>query len=317
VIAGRIRRDARPGQHSGDILLAFPASSQDLQAAIPDLWGSVAVMDNVHEPPGGDRQDNWPTQELGPSAGQPGPGSGQPGPNWRGPWQPAGPPTPPTPPSQPRRHGHALRWGAGLALVALLFGGGFAAAELSSSAASVPSGPTGQAAQLSAVLSSASSPGSAATASTTAQRCLNRAEKARAAGHPFAALRILQLCGHPLRRLRLLGGIHGEFTFETKTGPRTLAYERGVIQSVSGSDVVVQAKDGTTWTWILQSDTVIRENHGKTSSSALSNGEYVFAGGPVVSGGYDARLIVIVANSGSTPSAGSTPAPSPSPASGT
>jgi hypothetical protein len=313
-------------------------------------------MDNVHEPPGGDPQDFWPTQEMGPSAGQPGPGSGQagqpgqswgqagrpghgwgqagqpgqswgqagqpnqPGPGGRGPWQPAGPPAPP---SQPRRHGHALRWGAGLALVALLAGGGFAAAQLSSNASAAPSGPTGQAAQLNAVLSSASSPSSAATGnsltnttSTTAQRCLNRAEKLRAAGHPFAALRVLRLCGHPLRRLRLLGGIHGEFTFETKTGPRTLAYERGVIQSVSGSDVVVQAKDGTTWTWVLQSNTVIRENHEKTTTSALSNGEQIFVGGPVVNSAYDARLIVIRANSGSTPSAGSTPTPSPSPASG-
>jgi hypothetical protein len=291
-------------------------------------------MDNVHEPPSGDSQDHWPTQEMGPSAGPPTPGSGQPGQSWgqpsgqpgqpgagwRGPWQPAGPPTPP---SQPRRHGHALRWGAGLALVALLAGGGFAAAQLSSSASSVPSGPTGQAAQLSAVLSSASSPSSAATADsltattpTTAQRCLSRAQKARAAGHPRAALRVLRLCGHPLRRLRLLGGMHGEFTFETKTGPRTLAYERGVIQTVSGNDVVVQAKDGTTWTWVLQSNTVIRQNHQKTTTSALSDGEHVFAGGPVVSGGYDARLIVIASSSSSSPGAGSTPTPSPSPASG-
>jgi hypothetical protein len=297
-------------------------------------------MDNVHQPPGGDPQDYWPTQEMGPSAGQPGPGSGQPGqpgrgwgqpsgqagqpgPGWRGPWQPAGPPTPP---SQSRRHGHALRWGAGLALVALLAGGGFAAAQLSSSASSVPSSPTGQAAQLNAVLSSASSPDSASTASsltattstssTSAQRCLRRAEKARAAGHPLKALRVLRLCGHPLRRLRLLGGMHGEFTFETKTGPRTLAYERGVIQSVSGSDVVVQAKDGTTWTWGLETNTVIRQDHKKTTTSALSDGEHVFAGGPVVSGDYDARLIVIVPDSASTPSGGSTPTPSPSPASG-
>jgi hypothetical protein len=204
-----------------------------------------------------------------------------------------------------------------------MFGGGFFAAELLSSASAVPSGPTGQAAQLSAVLSSASSPSSAATAGsltgttpTTAQRCLRRAEKARAAGHPLVALRVLRLCGHPVRRLRLLGGIHGEFTFETKTGPRTLAYERGVIQSVSGNNVVVQAKDGTTWTWVLQSNTVIRENREKTTTGALSNGEHVFAGGPVVSGGYDARLIVIVTDSGSSPSAGSTPTPSPSPASG-
>jgi hypothetical protein len=206
----------------------------------------------------------------------------------------------------------------------VLAGGGFAAAQLSSSASAAPSGPTGQAAQLNAVLSSASSPSSAATASsltattpTTAQRCLSRAQKARAAKHPRAALRVLRLCGHPLRRLRLLGGMHGEFTVETKTGPRTLAYERGVIQTVSGSDVVVRAKDGTTWTWVLQSNTVIRQNRQKATTGALSNGEQVFAGGPVVNGGYDARLIVIAAKSGSSsPSAGSTPTPSPSPASG-
>jgi hypothetical protein len=185
------------------------------------------------------------------------------------------------------------------------------------SASSLPSGPTGQAAQLNAVLSSASSPGSAATAdslttttSTTAHPCLTRAAKLKAAGHPIKALRVLQLCGHPVRRLRLLGGMHGEFTFETKTGPRTLAYERGVIQSISGSNVVVQAEDGTTWTWVLQSNTVIRKEREKTTTGALSNGEHVFAGGPVVSGGYDARLIVIVTNSGSTPT------PSASPASG-
>jgi hypothetical protein len=173
------------------------------------------------------------------------------------------------------------------------------------------------------VLSSASSPDSAATAatlttttSTTAHPCLIRAAKLKAAGHPIRALRVLELCGHPVRRLRLLGGMHGEFTFETKNGPRTLAFERGVIQSISGSNVVVQAKDGTTWTWVLQSNTVIRENREKTTTGALSNGETVFAGGPVVSGGYDARLIVIRTNSGSTPSAGSTPTPSPSPASG-
>jgi hypothetical protein len=47
VIAGRIGGDARPGQHSGHILPGFTGGSQDLQAAVPDRWGSVAVMGNV------------------------------------------------------------------------------------------------------------------------------------------------------------------------------------------------------------------------------------------------------------------------------
>jgi len=120
----------------------------------------------------------------------------------------------------------------------------------------------------------------------------------------------LRLCGHRLLRLRLLGGMHGEFTFETKTGPRTIAFERGVIESVNGSDIVVQAKDGTTWTWVLESNTVIRQGGQQATASTLSDGEQVFAGGPVISGGYDARLIVV------KPSGGSSPSPTPSPATG-
>ena len=62
---------------------------------------------------------------------------------------------------------------------------------------------------------------------------------------------------------------------------------------MSGSDVVIKAPDGTTWTWQIVSDTVVRKNGAKTTTSALSAGETVFAGGPVVSGAKDARLIVI------------------------
>ena len=198
----------------------------------------------------------------------------------------------------------------------LLAGGGAAAAQLTSSSAPAPAALTGQAAQLNTLLNSSSSSGSGAalsstaTSSTTTHPCLNRAKKLKAAGYPLAARAVLRLCGHALRRLRLLGGMHGEFTFETKTGPRTIAFERGVIESVSGSDVVVLAKDGTIWTWVLQSNTVIHRSGQQAGTSALSSGEHVFAGGPVVSGGYNARLIVIMPNSGSAaPSPGSTPTP--------
>jgi hypothetical protein len=207
--------------------------------------------------------------------------------------------------------------GGGLVLVLLLAGGGAAAAELTSSSSPAPTALTGQAAQLNTLLNSSSSSSSGATlsaaasSSATAKPCLSRAKKLKAAGYPGAARALLRYCGHRLRRLRLLGGMHGEFTFETKKGPRTIAFERGVIESVSGSNVVVQAKDGTTWTWVLESNTVIRQNGQKTTTSALSDGEHVFAGGPVISGGYDARLIVV-----KPASASSSPTPTPSPASG-
>ena len=96
-----------------------------------------------------------------------------------------------------------------------------------------------------------------------------------------------------LGRLRHLGGVDGTATFHNKTGFHTLSFERGIVQSVSGSDVVIKAADGTTWTWHVVSDTVVRKNGAKTTTSALSAGETVFAGGPVVSGARDARLIII------------------------
>jgi hypothetical protein len=214
----------------------------------------------------------------------------------------------------PRRRSRAVWWGSGLALVALL-GGGLAAAELSGNASA---GPTGQAAALNTMLNTASSPASAAAADAAGTpaanpavkaRCQKREARLKASGHPAAAQAVQRFCGHPVARVRALGGIHGQFTFETKSGARTIAYERGVVKSVSGNDVVVQAKDGTTWTWVLQSDSVIRQDRKKVTTSALSAGESVFAGGPVVSGGYDARLIVI------RPAGSAAPGPSSSPSS--
>ncbi len=179
---------------------------------------------------------------------------------------PAGPPSP----SASARKRRLLRWGAGITLAGFLAGGGIAWAATSGGGTPAASGPTGTAAVLNSALNTAST--SASTAGSTAP-----ARRARWA----------------LARLRLLGGIDGQFTFHSKTGFRTLAFERGTIQSVSGSDVVVKAADGTTWTWVIVSDTVVRKGGSKTTTSALSAGETVFAGGPVVSGTKDARLIVI------------------------
>jgi hypothetical protein len=109
-----------------------------------------------------------------------------------------------------------------------------------------------------------------------------------------------------LGRIRRLGGVEGTATFHNKKGFHTLSFERGSVQSVTGSDVVIKSPDGTTWTWKIVSDTVVRKNGAKTTASALSAGETVFAGGPVVSGARDARLIIIRAaqSAGAAPSAG-------------
>lgn len=158
-----------------------------------------------------------------------------------------------------------LRWGAGLILAAFLVGGGITLTVVSAgnTAAASPVS-SSQGAQLNTALTDA---GSTAV--------------------PAARVR------WALGRIRRLGGVEGTATFHDKKGFHTLSFERGSIQSVSASDVVITSPDGTTWTWKIVSDTVVRKNGGKTTASALSAGETVFAGGPVVSGARDARLIIV------------------------
>jgi hypothetical protein len=102
------------------------------------------------------------------------------------------------------------------------------------------------------------------------------------------------LGAHPrLGRLRLLGGMYGQYTFETKQGPRTLAFERGTITSIAGNDVTVRATDGMVWTWVLTGTSVVREDGTRTPATTLRQGQLVFTGGPVTGGTRDALLIVI------------------------
>lgn len=165
--------------------------------------------------------------------------------------------------SAPRKKWY--RWGVGAAVFGLLAGGGITWAAVSGGGAPAPSASSARAAALNTALTDAAGQQAASPA------------------------RVRWALG----RLRHFGGVDGTATFHNKTGFHTLSFERGIIQSVSGSDVVIKAADGTTWTWHVVSDTVVRKNGAKTTTSALSAGETVFAGGPVVSGARDARLIII------------------------
>ena len=305
-------------------------------------------MDNMYEPPGGDpKEESRPTEQFWPMSHGPDashrPGYQQPG--YQDPRSPQ-----PRYQEPPRRH--PLSWTVGLVAAAALAAGGIVAgislAGHSSPAASTPAaagsagGPSTQAAALNAALNSADTPGTLALTSsssaagvagasaagaTTAHPCavaLKSARAARQAGHPAAARVAWKAAGprcrwlrHRLVRAALLRGIDGQFTFRGKGGTiRTLAFERGVVQAVSGSNVVVRAADGTTWTWDLVSNTVVRENGSKTSQSALATGEPVWVGGPVLSGIKDARLVVIKPPSGSSSPASPSPSASSSAASG-
>jgi hypothetical protein len=188
------------------------------------------------------------------------------------------------------RRGRAARWATGITLAGFLAGGGIALATGGGSAnAAGQSSSAASTAQLNALLSASGTSASGTSASgTSVYGTAAYGTAASGANTPGTGLRKARA----LRRLRLLGGMYGSFTFRTKSGDETLAFERGTIESVSRSNIVVRAADGTTMTWQLVTDTVVRD-HGKSSTSKLSSGERVFVGGPVVSGAHDARLVVI------------------------
>ena len=188
-----------------------------------------------------------------------------------------------------------LRWGTGITLAGFLAGGGIALAV---------SGGSNPAAAVSTVS------GSSQVQGTTLNSELNAASSTSSATS-------LPRLRWALARLRALGGVDGEVTFHNSTGFHTLAFERGTMQSVNGSNVVVSAPDGTTWTWLIVSNTVVRQYGRKTTTSALATGETVFAGGPVVNGAKDARLIVIRAGGSGSGGSGSSSSSSVSGPSGT
>jgi hypothetical protein len=158
------------------------------------------------------------------------------------------------------------RWTAALLVTVVAVGGGaFAVAETATGSPAASAGPATQ-----------------ATATTAANAVTQ------------AAVLNNVLSGHAgLARLRRLPGLYGQFTVETKKGARTVAFERGTVTSVSGNDVVIRAKNGTTWSWTLTGTSVVREDGKRTSTSALAPGETVFTGGPVTGGTRDVRLIAI------------------------
>jgi hypothetical protein len=169
-----------------------------------------------------------------------------------------------------------LRWGAGIILAGFLAGGGIA---LALSGGSAPA-----------------AAGSTSTADSTQAATLNSVLDTASSTTPAVTPRIRWALG----RLRALGGVDGQFTIRNASGYHTLAFERGTIQSVNSADLMVKAADGTTWTWDIVSDTVVRHNGAKVASSTLATGQAVFVGGPVTSGNKGARLIVIKPDTGSS-----------------
>ena len=206
----------------------------------------------------------------------------------------------------PRRRSLSRRGRVGAVVLgcAVVAGGAFAVTEAVSGGQSSPAatttdsgGPTGQAAVLNDVLSgdntvapSATSSGATSAGATTAPATTAPATTAPATTAPAAAKVHAR---HLLAMIRDIGGEYGQFTFGTKEGTRTLAFERGTVVSLAGSDVTVRAKDGETYTWALTSASVVRDDGKKVASGTLASGDSVFAGGVISGTTRDAKLVVI------------------------
>ena len=185
----------------------------------------------------------------------------------------------PVPLAPPPRRGRTRRVVTAVAASALLLGGG----------AAIGIATTGGA--------SASTSSKASPAAAPAQRqCAKLAAGLKNTGHRVAASRLAALCKHPLLRLVATGGTHGEVTFVGKGGARTVAFERGTIASVAGSQLTVTARDGSTWIWDLASVSTVGSAGHKLAVSSLSAGEQVLVVGTISGSSKDARLIRVTEN---------------------
>ena len=223
-----------------------------------------------------------------------------------------------------RRFGKPARWMAGLGLAAILAGGTAAGVTLTSGGASPQSASallasnggrasgsgaaTAGALGLAATVRSASiTAGPGHRAGLAVQRavgdlraCVAAAKHLRATGHRRAALAKLRSCLRRYLRLRLRlrqlvhRAMHGEITFATRKGQKTLVFSRGAIQSVSSSSVVVKAADGTTWTWSLSSSTIVTRGGHRADLAALSAGQKIIVVGQLAGGADDARRVFVL-----------------------
>jgi hypothetical protein len=174
-----------------------------------------------------------------------------------------------------RSWSRARRIGASIAAGAVLLGSGIGIGIALTGGASATTGPAA---------------GKAASAATG--RCAKAAMRLRRNGHPVAARHGLLRCAGAFGRIAA-AGVHGEVTYKAKNGFRTIVFERGSVTAVSSTTVTVRAADGTTWTWDIVKNTVVRQSGHVVTASKLTTGEQVLVAGQVTGGARDARLVRI------------------------
>lgn len=261
-------------------------------------------MDDINQP----RPDDWPDQPAARSD------------------QPAARPDQPAALSARRRLRPGVRWAAGLGLAAMLVGGAVVGVSLVGRASPHSAGAVltsnGSSPAAPGTVGGGSGPGSPASARSagvtagpsgppgwTAQRadlrrCIVSARRLRDAGRRLAARARLRSClqrysglrGELRLRLFLLArrAMHGQITFSAGHGAMTLAFERGSVQTASARSVSVKAPDGTTWTWVITSATIVIKAGQRTGPGALAPAQQVVVVGQLSSGALDARRVFIL-----------------------
>ncbi|HXZ65559.1 MAG TPA: hypothetical protein VEH05_12540 [Streptosporangiaceae bacterium] len=209
------------------------------------------------------------------------PGPGNQGGNWR----------------PPRWPGRARRFLLTAAAGAVLLGGGTAIGiVLTGGASAATSSPPVDTATTSA--SPSTSPSSstgtgvgAGSGTGAAGKCKTLAEALLLTNHARLAAELHALCTHPVLGVVLFGGEYGTVTYRGKSGPTTVAFERGTVESDIGSVITVTSPDGSmTWSWNIAPNTVIRQDG---SPATVSDGDTVLVVGTVAGGANNARLIRI------------------------
>ncbi len=279
-------------------------------------------MDNANQPPGPPPRDPSSTQPFRFTPGWPGGAEGYGPPRWD-PQQPGGPGPRqpggqgpqsaggPGPQGRPGKSGRLLRWAGGIAAVALLAAGGtLAGLKLAASPASAAPANSASAMALNGALGSSAASGLAGCrlAASGTPAGSTSAGGTSAGGTSAGSRARAGRCRH-LRLLHLVTGMYGQVAFHGPNGTVTFAFERGRVQSSSGGHLVVRAVSGTTWTWNLTSNSVIRSGGKHLPASALSGGSWVFVAGQVSGTSKDARLVIIRAANGSSPRNSSSQSP--------
>ncbi|HEX6469117.1 MAG TPA: DUF5666 domain-containing protein, partial [Streptosporangiaceae bacterium] len=74
--------------------------------------------------------------------------------------------------------------------------------------------------------------------------------------------------------------LYGETVAKADDGSiKAFDWQNGQVTGVSGSSVTVRSSDGTTWTWTLTGDTLVRKNKKDGSASDIAAGDKVAIAG--------------------------------------